>query len=81
MTTTLDVQLAIRYENFSDVGSTWVPKIAFGWRPTDWFMLRGSWSEAFRAPNLVTVNESLVVRNNTRHGLDLPVRSGFRWRP
>ncbi len=29
-------------------------------------MLRGSWSQAFRAPNLITVNESLVVRNNTR---------------
>jgi len=66
ITTTLDVQAAIRYEHFSDVGSTWVPKIAFGWRATDWMMFRGSWSEAFRAPNLVTVNESLVVRNNTR---------------
>jgi outer membrane receptor protein involved in Fe transport len=63
---TLDLQFALRYENFSDVGSTTVPKIAFGWRPTEWFLLRGSWSEAFRAPNLVTVNESLVVRNNTR---------------
>jgi len=63
---TLDLQLALRYENFSDVGSTTVPKIAFGWRPTEWFMLRGSWSEAFRAPNLVTVNEGLVVRANTR---------------
>jgi outer membrane receptor protein involved in Fe transport len=62
---TLDIQLALRYEDFSDVGSTTVPKIAFGWRPTEWFMLRGSWSEAFRAPNLITVNESLVVRNNT----------------
>ena len=62
---TLDIQLALRYENFSDVGSTTVPKIAFGWRPTEWFLLRGSWSEAFRAPNLITVNESLVVRNNT----------------
>lgn len=66
VTSTLDVQLAVRYEDFSDVGSTWVPKVAFGWRPTEWFMLRGSWSEAFRAPNLITVNESLVVRNNTR---------------
>jgi outer membrane receptor protein involved in Fe transport len=63
---TLDLQFALRYENFSDVGSTTVPKIAFGWRPTEWFLLRGSWSEAFRAPNLVTINESLVVRNNTR---------------
>jgi iron complex outermembrane receptor protein len=62
---TLDVQLAVRYENFSDVGHTTVPKIAFGWRPTDWLMLRGSWSEAFRAPNLVTVNEEVVARSNT----------------
>ena len=62
---TLDIQLALRYEKFSDVGSTTVPKIAFGWRPFEWFMLRGSWSEAFRAPNLITVNESLVVRSNT----------------
>jgi len=67
MHSTLDVQVAFRYENFSDVGSTVVPKIAFGWRPMDWFMLRGSWSEAFRAPNLVTINEQLVVRNNTRN--------------
>jgi iron complex outermembrane receptor protein len=61
----LDVQLALRYENFSDVGSTTVPKVAFGWRPTDWLMLRGSWSEAFRAPNLITINEEIVARNNT----------------
>ncbi|MEJ2482744.1 MAG: TonB-dependent receptor [Gemmatimonadota bacterium] len=43
-----------------------LPKVAFSWRATDWLMFRGAWSEAFRAPNLVTVNESLVVRNNTR---------------
>ena len=29
-------------------------------------LLRGSWSETFRAPNLVTVNEGLVARSNTR---------------
>ncbi|KFZ29440.1 TonB-dependent receptor [Pseudidiomarina atlantica] len=63
---TLDVQAAIRYEDFSDTISTTVGKVAFGWSPTDMFMLRGSWSEAFRAPNLVTINESIVARNNTR---------------
>jgi outer membrane receptor protein involved in Fe transport len=62
---TLDVQLAFRYERFSDVDNTTVPKIAFGWRPTDWFMLRGSWSEAVRAPNLITVNEVVVGRSNS----------------
>ena len=62
----LDVQAAIRYEDFSDVESTTVGKLAFGWKPLDFFMLRGSWSEAFRAPNLITINESIVARNNTR---------------
>jgi outer membrane receptor protein involved in Fe transport len=63
---TLDVQLALRYEDFSDVGSTTVGKFAFGWRPIDNVLVRGSWSEAFRAPNLITINEQLVVRSNTR---------------
>lgn len=62
---TLDIQVAGRYEDFSDVGSTTVPKVAFGWTPLEWLMFRGSWSEAFRAPNLITVNETLVVRNNS----------------
>jgi len=63
---TLDLQLAARYEHFSDVGSTTVPKVAFGWRVFEPLLIRGSWSKAFRAPNLITVNEELVVRNNTR---------------
>ncbi len=63
---TLDVQLALRYEDFSDVKSATVGKFAFGWRPIEQLLFRGSWSEAFRAPNLVTINEDLVVRSNTR---------------
>jgi len=62
----LDVQVAIRYEDFSDVVSTTVGKVAFGWRPLDEILVRGSWSEAFRAPNLITINEEIVARNNTR---------------
>ncbi len=64
---TLDVQAAIRYEDFDDIDdSTTVGKLAFGWRPHERVLVRGSWSEAFRAPNLVTVNEEIVARNNTR---------------
>jgi iron complex outermembrane receptor protein len=61
-----DMQAAIRYEDFSDVGDTTVGKVAFGYRPIESLLLRGSWSQAFRAPNLVTINESIVARNNTR---------------
>jgi outer membrane receptor protein involved in Fe transport len=64
---TLNAQVALRYEDFSDVGNTTVGKVAFGWRPVDMLLVRGSWSEAFRAPNLITVNEDIVARNNTRN--------------
>lgn len=61
----LNVQLAARYEDFSDVGSTTVGKIAAGWQVIDQVKLRASWSEAFRVPNLITVNEGDVARSNT----------------
>ncbi|WGL15546.1 TonB-dependent receptor [Microbulbifer bruguierae] len=61
-----DLQLALRYEDFSDFGDTTVGKVAFGYRPVESLLLRGSWSEAFRAPNMVTINEEIVARNNTR---------------
>ena len=64
---TLDMQAALRYENFSDVGDTLVGKFAAGWRIHDALLVRGSWSEAFRAPNLITVNEEIVARQNTRN--------------
>jgi len=61
----LDVQLAGRYEDFSDLGDATVGKVALGWRPIDKVLLRASWSQGFRVPNLVTVNESIVSRTNT----------------
>ncbi|ANO53323.1 TonB-dependent receptor domain-containing protein [Woeseia oceani] len=62
----LDVQLALRYEDFDDIGDTTVGKFAVGWRPIEQVLLRGSWSQGFRVPNLVTVNEGDVARSNTR---------------
>ena len=61
----LDVQLAGRYEDFSDLGDATVGKIALGWKPLNNLLLRASWSQGFRVPNLVTVNESIVSRTNT----------------
>ncbi len=61
----LDVQVATRYEDFDDIGDTTVSKLAFGWRPIDQVLFRGSWSQAFRAPNLITINEQIIARSNT----------------
>ena len=61
----LDMQLALRHEKFSDVEDATVGKVALGWRPIDQLLLRGSWSEAFRAPNLITVNQGMNSRQST----------------
>ncbi len=63
----LNLQLAGRYEDFSDAGSSgFKPRVSGSWSITDWAMVRGSWAEGFRAPNLPQVNELGVVRTNTR---------------
>jgi outer membrane receptor protein involved in Fe transport len=51
-----DVQLAGRYEHYSDFGSVARPKIAAAWDVFDGLRFRGSFSQGFRAPNLEQVN-------------------------
>ncbi len=43
---------ALRYEDYSDFGSTATGKLAASFRVTDTFLLRGSVSTGFRAPSL-----------------------------
>jgi outer membrane receptor protein involved in Fe transport len=48
----LEVQLAVRHEDYSDFGTTTDPKVAFMWNPSDSLSIRGSFGTAFRAPSL-----------------------------
>jgi outer membrane receptor protein involved in Fe transport len=59
----VDVQVAGRYENFSDIGSVAKPKVAASWDPIDGIRLRTSWSQGFRAPNLEVINLKLLERS------------------
>ena len=52
----LTAQVAARYEDFSDVGNITRPKVALSWYPAPWVQLRTSYSEGFRAPNLIQLN-------------------------
>ncbi|MBN9787263.1 TonB-dependent receptor [Pseudonocardia sp. TMWB2A] len=47
----LDVTLAGRVDDYTGFGTTWNPKVAVQFRPTDWLMFRGSYSTGFRVPN------------------------------
>lgn len=62
----LSLQLAGRFENYSDFGSVAKPKAALSWDVIPGLRFRGAYSEGFRAPNLEQVNATLVTRGNTR---------------
>lgn len=62
----LEMQLAGRAEDYSDVGSVAKPKVAVAWDLFQGFRLRGSWSEGFKAPNLEQINVTQVSRSNNR---------------
>lgn len=50
---TLDVQIALRYEDYGGtIGDTVDPKLAASWRATENFSLRASVSTSFRAPSI-----------------------------
>ena len=60
----IELQLAARYEKYSDVGSVSKPKVAAAWDVIDGLRFRASWSEGFKAPNLEVVNTPLLERVN-----------------
>jgi len=49
---TLEIQLAVRHEDYSDFGTTTDPKVSFLWTPSEDLNIRGSYGTAFRAPSL-----------------------------
>lgn len=85
LTETIEAQVAVRHENFSDAGSATKPKVALFWEATDWMSLRASYAGGFRAPGLPQVYSDGVARSNARfdpvvddsYGI-LEIRSGSR---
>ena len=62
----VELQLAGRYEDYSDLGNVAKPKVAMAWDLVDGVRLRGSWAQGFKAPNLEVINASVITRANTR---------------
>ena len=49
---TLEIGVSIRYDDYSDFGSTTNPKVSFKFRPTQELLVRGSYNTGFAAPTL-----------------------------
>lgn len=54
----LDISLAGRFDDYSDVGTTTNPRIAARLKLGDDIELRGNWGTAFRAPSLGNLSEA-----------------------
>ena len=56
----VETQIALRYEDYGgNIGSEVSPKIAMSWRPMESLLIRGSFSQSFRAPNIAIVETGL----------------------
>jgi iron complex outermembrane recepter protein len=60
----LDVTAALRYDHYSDFGSTTNPKFSFRFQPIKAVLLRGSFSTGFRAPSLYELNAAQTFTNS-----------------
>jgi len=78
----LEFSIAERYDDYSDFGDTAKPKFGFKWKPIDGLLVRGAYSEGFRAPSLPELFTGQVsgfgTVTNPRTGLtkDVPSVAG-----
>ncbi|AKS43138.1 TonB-dependent receptor plug domain-containing protein [Wenzhouxiangella marina] len=49
---TLELSVAARYDDYSDFGDAFSPKVALRYQPLDELTIRASWGQGFRAPPL-----------------------------
>ncbi|MGH8159789.1 MAG: TonB-dependent receptor domain-containing protein [Rhodanobacter sp.] len=71
----LVLTMAGRYDDYSDFGGHFTPEAGLEFRPTDTLLLRASYSEAFKAPDIGAISEPLTSMPGTVIGPD-PLRGG-----
>jgi iron complex outermembrane receptor protein len=69
----LEVNAALRYDDYSDFGSTTNPKISFRYNPIKEVVFRGSWGTGFVAPTLSQAYGAQIA-GLSQPGLADPVR-------
>ncbi len=75
----LTLNVAGRYDEYSDVGDTTNPKYGLDWKPIDSLTFRASYGESFRAPGIAQIygnSNRLFVQNYTDPTLGGALRIG-----
>ena len=65
---TLDLSLAARYSDYNTVGSAATGKAGIGWRPIQDILIRGTYSQGFRAPSINELYQG--ARETSFQGID-----------
>jgi iron complex outermembrane receptor protein len=69
----VEADVAVRWDDYSDFGSTVNPKISLRWQPARNFLLRGAWGTGFRPPTLSDLHQPAIL-TNTAGSYDDPQR-------
>ncbi|WP_428027873.1 TonB-dependent receptor domain-containing protein [Altererythrobacter sp.] len=77
----LTLSAALRYDHYSDFGSTTNQKISATWDVTEDFSLRGSWGTSFRAPGLPELNAGVFSVGLGSNIMPGPGITGFSTQP
>lgn len=48
----LTFSAAGRFDDYSDIGSTFNPRLGLTYKPVEWISIRGAWGQSFNAPSL-----------------------------
>ena len=70
VTDDIEVNIAARYDDYSDFGDNLAPKVAVRWELMEGLVLRASYSEAFRAPGLDELNAATTF--SAESAIDYP---------
>jgi outer membrane receptor protein involved in Fe transport len=74
----LDLDAAVRYSDYDTFGSTTTSKFGVAWRPVESLLVRGTYSEGFRAPSILELFQG--ERQTTFQAVD-PCNGGGAGRP
>jgi iron complex outermembrane receptor protein len=58
LTATIESQLALRDDHYSDFGNALTPKLGLKFKPVPEFLVRANWGRGFRAPSLPEITKS-----------------------
>ena len=75
----LEVQLAVRRDEYSVIGGTTNPKVAFRYQPANWLLFRGSANKGFLAPSFTQLYSASLdgeLPNGTIDPVGCPLNPG-----